>query len=59
MALIVAAKRFGHNSVRKRKEAGVLASCTFESQKTLQILVIQHILHPVASHVSAGQHGNE
>lgn len=55
MALIVTAKGLGHNSIRKSKEAGILASCSFESQEALQILVVQHILHPVSSDVSARQ----
>ena len=58
MALIVAAKSLCHNSVRKSKKAGILASCSFESQETLQILIIQHVLHPVPSHVSAKQRGD-
>lgn len=55
MALIVTAKGLGHNSVRKSKEAGVLASCSFESQEALQVFVVQHVLHPVSSNISARQ----
>lgn len=53
MALIVSTKGFGNNCVRKGKEGSLLPSAVLQCEVALQVLIVQHVLHPIPGHIPA------
>lgn len=53
MTLVVSAKGLGNNSVSKGKEGCLLASAVLQGEVALQVLIVQHVLNPISSDISA------